>query len=101
MPGILKGFNFTVPHKGYRADLGRFRKRFLLSSKKIYLAHLASGDAIYHVLSREETRKLLIELDTLLRDLYYASGGKLRILFFSDHGNNQVPSRAVPLKHFL
>ncbi len=101
MPGILKGFNFTVPHKGYRADLGRFRKRFLASSQKVFLAHIASGDAIYHVLPRGETRTLLIELDALLRDLYFASAGKLRILFFSDHGNNHVRSQAVPLKQFL
>lgn len=101
MPGILKGFNFTLPRKGYRADLGRFRKRFVESNAKIFLAHLASTDALYHVLTREEMRMLLLEVDSVLRELYYTSAGKLRILLLSDHGNNLVASRPVPLRRFL
>src|SRR3990170_1303169 len=49
MPGALKGLAYILPHKSYRADLGRFRSRFLASHDKIYLAHIASTDSLYHI----------------------------------------------------
>lgn len=101
MPGIFKGPTYILPRKSYRADLGRLRRRFLASNQKIFLAHIASSDSLYHVLSREEMRRLLHEVDSLLRELYYASGGKLRVTLFSDHGNSLVPSRPVLLEKHL
>ncbi len=101
MPGYFKGVTYLLPHKSYRADLGRLRKRFLASDEKVFLAHIASSDSLYHILPKEEMRALLTEVDSLLRELYFSSGGKLRITLFSDHGNSLVESRPVPLKHFL
>ena len=101
MPGYFKGVTYLLPHKSYRADLGRLRKRFLASDEKVFLAHIASSDSLYHILPKEEMRVLLTEVDSLLRELYFDSGGKLRITLFSDHGNSLVESRPVPLKQFL
>jgi len=101
MPGYFKGVTYLLPHKSYRADLGRFRKRFLASQEKVFLAHIASSDSLYHILPKEEMRELLTEVDSLLRELYFDSGGKLRITLFSDHGNSLAESRPVPLKQFL
>jgi len=101
MPGYFKGVTYLLPHKSYRADLGRLRKRFLASREKVFLAHIASSDSLYHILPKEEMRVLLTEVDSLLRELYFDSGGKLRITLFSDHGNSLVESRPVPLKQFL
>ncbi|MFQ5818030.1 MAG: hypothetical protein ACE5H2_08780 [Terriglobia bacterium] len=101
MGGLFKGITYFLPRKSYRADLGRLRQRFLESNEKIYLAHIASSDSLYHIFSREEMRALLVEVDSLLRELYYASAGKLRITLFSDHGNSLVTSRPVPLQTFL
>lgn len=101
MSGLFKGLAYVVPRKGYRADLGRFRRRFLESKQKVFLAHIASVDSLYHILSREEMRALLVEVDSLLRELYYASAGRLRITLFSDHGNSLVPSQPVRLRAFL
>jgi len=101
MPGYFKGVTYLLPHKSYRADLGRFRKRFLASDEKVFLAHIASSDSLYHILPKEEMRTLLTEVDSLLRELYFDAGGKLRITFFSDHGNSLVESRPIPLKQFL
>lgn len=105
MGGFLKGLTYILPRKSYRADLGRLRRRFLESNRKVFLAHIASTDSLYHVLTREEMRALLIEVDALLRDLYFAAGGKLRITLLSDHGNSLEAPRsfggAVPLRAFL
>src|SRR3990172_8801015 len=101
MPGYFKGVTYLLPHKSYRADLGRLRKRFLASREKVFLAHIASSDSLYHILPKEEMRGLLTEVDSLLRELYFDSGGKLRITLFSDHGNSLVESHPVPLKQFL
>lgn len=101
MPGYFKGVTYLLPHKSYRADLGRLRKRFLASREKVFLAHIASSDSLYHILPKEEMRRLLTEVDSLLRELYFDAGGKLRITLFSDHGNSLVESRPVPLKQFL
>ncbi|MFQ5925954.1 MAG: hypothetical protein ACE5MH_00785 [Terriglobia bacterium] len=101
MPGYLRGPAYLLPVKSYRADLGRLRKRFLASREKVFIAHLASTDSIYHVLQREQARALLVEVDSLLRELYYSSAGNLRITLFSDHGNSLLASQPVLLRAFL
>jgi len=101
MPGTLKGPAYILPHRSYRADLGRFRKRFLQSQQKVYLAHVASSDSLYHILPADEMRRLLVEVDALLRELYLDAGGKLRITVFSDHGNSLARGKPVPLRDHL
>ena len=101
MGGVLKGLTYILPRKSYRADLSRLRRQFLHSEEKVFLAHIAASDSLYHILSRKEMRELLCEADSLLRELYFRSEGKLRITVFSDHGNSLVPSQPVPLRRFL
>jgi hypothetical protein len=101
LPGYLKGPAYLLPYKSYRADLGRFRQRFLASGDKIYLAHIASTDSLYHILPAEEMRRLLVEVDALLRELYFDAEGKLRITLFSDHGNSLAKGHPVPLEEHL
>lgn len=101
MGGMFKGLAYALPRKSYRADLGRLRKRFLASQEKIYLAHIASVDSLYHILRPEEMLPLLREVDSLLRELYFDARGRLRITVFSDHGNSLAESRPVPLAEAL
>src|SRR3990172_2955643 len=101
MPGYFKGVTYLLPHKSYRADLGRLRKRFLASDEKVFLAHIASSDSLYHILPKEEMRTLLAEVDSLRRELYFDGGARLPIPLFSDHANARVESRPVPLQQFL
>jgi hypothetical protein len=101
LPGLFRGLAYVFPRKSYRADLGRFRKRLLASQAKIFLAHIATTDSLYHIRPREELRALLLELEAVLRELYFDSDGKLRITFFSDHGSSLVPGRPVPLREHL
>jgi len=101
LPGWSRGLAYVMPVKSYRADLGRLRQRFLASSKKVFLAHLATSDSIYHVVPRAQARALLQEVNALARELYFDAGGKLRITLFSDHGNSLVQNRSVPLRAHL
>lgn len=100
-PAPLKGLQYFAPVKAYRADLGRLRKRFLASSAPVYIAHISSIDGLYHVLAAEQIRPLLGEADDLLRDLFFGAGGKLRIVLFSDHGNDLTPAQPAPLRESL
>lgn len=101
LPGWSRGLAYVLPVKTYRADLGRLRKRFLASKERVFLAHIASTDSLHHVRPRAETRELLLEVDSLLRELYLDSGGALRITLFSDHGNSDIEGRIVPLAAHL
>lgn len=101
MPGYLKGPAYILPHRSYRADLGRFKNRFRQSEQKVYLAHIATSDSLYHILPRDEMRRLLAEVDSLLRELYFEAGGQLRITVFSDHGNSLARGKPVPLRSHL
>lgn len=96
-PGLFKGLHFLVPVKSFRADLGRLRKRFLASRAPVYVAHISSTDALCHVVGREQLAPLLLEAEAMLRDLYLEERGRLRVLVFSDHGNNLATSRPAPL----
>jgi hypothetical protein len=101
LPGWSRGLAYVLPVKTYRADLGRLKKRFLASTERVFIAHMASTDSLHHVRSRAETRELLLEVDSLLRELYLNSEGALRITLFSDHGNSGAESQRVPLAAHL
>jgi len=101
MPGWARGLAYVLPEKTFHADVGRLRKHFRESQDKVFLAHIASTDSVYHVVPRAEARRLLLEVDSVLRELYFDSGGKLRITIFSDHGNSLVQNRSVPLEAHL
>lgn len=101
LPGALRGLAYVLPVKSYRADLGRLRRRFLESHQRVFIAHLATTDSIYHVVPRPQARGLLLEVEALLRELYFDARGRLRITVFSDHGNSLVQNHAVPLRLHL
>lgn len=100
-PGIFKGLHFILPVKSYRADIGRLRKRFRASSKPLYIAHISSTDGLYHVMPPGGIRPLLVEAGDVWRELFLRAGGKLRIVLFSDHGNDLTPAKAAPVKEAI
>ncbi len=101
MPGWGRGLAYVLPEKTFHADVSRLRQRFLESREKVFLAHIASTDSVYHVVPQAEARRLLLEVEAVLRELYLDAGGKLRITIFSDHGNSLVQNRSVPLEAHL
>jgi len=100
-PGIFKGLAYLIPIRIYHADLGRFRKRYAASQLPAYVAHICSTDSICHVLSREQFRKLMLEVDRLLREIYIQQRGQVDFVVFSDHGNSHVQNRRIDLDGFL
>jgi hypothetical protein len=74
---------------------------FLASSAPVFLAHIAASDGLLHVDKMETAEPLLTEFENALSGIYFKSRGDLGVIVFSDHGNTQTPSRAVPLESFL
>lgn len=99
--GWQKAVHYALPARSYRADLGRLRARFLASNDPVYLAHVSGGDAVFHLLEREETDRLLIEFEAVVRDLYLTARGELGVILWSDHGNTLTVSRGVELADLL
>ena len=100
-PGWSKAAPYVMLRKTYDADLGRFRATFLGSRDPVFLAHITASDAFLHMRTVRQARSLLLEFDDVLRELYLDARGDLGIIVFSDHGNTQLPNRAVPLEAFL
>lgn len=100
-PGWLKALPYVVPRRSYRADLKGLRDHFRASDRKVFLAHIAVSDALFHMFPEDKVEPLLGEFETLLGDLYLDARGELGVLVFSDHGNTLTPSRAAPLEKLL
>jgi len=100
-PGIFKGIAYILPVKTYRADLGRFLKRYNAADLRHYRAHVCSTDSLCHVMPPEDFRQLLHEADAVLREIFLRHDGALDFVVFSDHGNSQVLSTRVDVEKFL
>lgn len=100
-PGIFKGIAYILPVKTYRADLGRFLKRYNAADLRRYRAHLCSTDSLCHVMTPEDFRQFLHEIDALLREIFLRREGSLDFVVFSDHGNSQIQSVRIDVEKFL
>lgn len=100
-PGIFKGLAYIIPVKTYRADLGRFLKRYSANQAASYTAHICSTDSLCHLMTQSEFLQYLKEVDSLLREIYIQHKGLLDFVVFSDHGNSQVGSQRVNAEEFL
>jgi hypothetical protein len=100
-PGIFKGIAYILPVKTYRADLGRFLKRYTAADLLQYRAHVCSTDSLCHVMPPEDFRQFLHEVDALLREIFLRREGSLDFVVFSDHGNSQVLSVRIDVEKFL
>jgi Type I phosphodiesterase / nucleotide pyrophosphatase len=100
-PGIFKGLAYLLPVRIFHADLGRFLKRYSASRSPVYKSHVCSTDSVCHIMSREDFRKYLLEVDHLLRQIFIQQDGQVDFVVFSDHGNSQVTNRRVNLEGFL
>ena len=100
-PGWAKIVPYIVTRKTYQADVGRFRADFLASIAKVFVAHIASSDALLHVTPMNNAEPLLLEFENALADIYLNSRGRLGVIAFSDHGNDRKLSRGSPIENFL
>jgi hypothetical protein len=100
-PGWLKVVAYFAPARTYRADLAGFRKDFLATGAPVFLAHIATSDALLHIRKTEQAEPLLLEFESALRQLVLNAHGDLGVIVFSDHGNTETLSRPVPVESFL
>jgi hypothetical protein len=100
-PGWAKILPYILPRKTYLADVGRFRVRFLASSSPVFVAHIASSDALLHVETMKEFEPLIADFEKALSELYFDARGNLGVLVFSDHGNTLTPSRPAAVETLL
>ena len=100
-PGWAKILPYVLPRKTYLADVGRFRVRFLASSAPVFVAHIASSDALLHVETMKEFEPLLAEFEQALSELYFDARGHLGVIVFSDHGNTLTRSQPAPVETLL
>ena len=100
-PASSKVLLISLPVKTYRADLGRFLKRYGASDRPRYRAHVCSTDSLCHVMTPANFRQFLHEVDALLREIFLHREGALDFVVFSDHGNSQVLSVRIDVEKFL
>lgn len=99
-----KSFEFLVyefPERIVRADLRRFLEKLGSARGPRFRAALKSTDGYSHVRSREQVEAFLMELESVLRQIYEARGSDLEIVLFSDHGNSSYRGRRVPLEEIV
>ena len=99
--GWFKVLAYLAPSWIYRGDLSGFNKKFEAGSVPVFTAHIATADALLHVRTAEQVAPLLVEFDDAARALYDAAHGQLGMIVFSDHGNTETLSHAVPVESFL
>jgi hypothetical protein len=101
--GVTAALAYLLPGPIARKELADFRheleRRAVRDSTVV--AYLMSTDALAHQAGREELVEFLLEMEALLEATRERYGPDLRILVFSDHGNDFVPTRRVPLEDAL
>ena len=99
--GWFKALAYLAPSRIYRSDLSRFKRKFQASRAPVFVAHLATSDALMHVRTAEQVEPLLVEFESVLRELYGDAHGELGVIVFSDHGDTETLSHPVPVESFL
>src|SRR5215213_5623062 len=85
---------YVAPEKVWRADMQRFRERFLSAPQnRDYFAFLKATDGLLHIGGPARLTVALQSLDQLLRGIQEAAGAETEIVLFSDHGMNLEENR--------
>lgn len=94
---------YLLPGPLARAELRRLREETdrRAAYDSTIVAYLVSTDALAHRGGRDELATFLVEVDAMLAEIRARHGAGLRIVMFSDHGNDLVPTRRVPLDEAL
>src|SRR6266850_3900233 len=80
---------YVAPEKVWRADMQRFRERFLAAPQtRDYFAFLKGTDGLLHSRGPARLSIALESLDRILREIQEACGDETEIVLFSDHGMN-------------
>ena len=93
---------YVAPENVWRADMRRFRDRFLTAPQdRDYFAFLKGTDGLLHCRGPKHLGVALESLDKILREIEGFCGDETEIVLFSDHGMNLRENLRVPLKTYL
>ncbi|MDQ3918177.1 MAG: alkaline phosphatase family protein [Acidobacteriota bacterium] len=93
---------YVATEKVWRADMGRFRERFLSAPPaRDFFGFIKATDGLLHLQGPERLLVALRSLDAILREIQKAAGSETEIVLFSDHGMNLQENRRVHLQTHL
>jgi hypothetical protein len=93
---------YVAPDKVWRADMQRFRERFLAAPQtRDYFAFLKGTDGLLHSCGPARLSIALESLDRILREVHEACGDETEIVLFSDHGMNLQENRRADIATHL
>jgi hypothetical protein len=95
-PLMFEFLIYVAPERVWRADMRRFRERFLEAPQaRDYFAFLKATDGLLHAQGPERLNVALAALDNILTEIRQTSGSETEIVLFSDHGMNLEENRRV------
>jgi hypothetical protein len=93
---------YVATDKIWRADMGRFRERFLAAPPaRDFFGFIKATDGLLHLQGPERLLVALRSLDAILREIQTEAGTETEIVVFSDHGMNLQENRRVHLQTHL
>jgi hypothetical protein len=97
-PLMFEFLIYVAPERIWRADMQRFRERFLEAPQtRDYFGFLKATDGLLHAQGPERLNVALAALDNILNEIRKTSGSETEIVLFSDHGMNLEENRRVDL----
>jgi hypothetical protein len=97
-PLMFEFLIYVAPERIWRADMQRFRERFLEAPQtRDYFGFLKATDGLLHAQGPERLNVALAALDNILNEIGKTSGSETEIVLFSDHGMNLEENRRVDL----
>lgn len=99
--GWFKILSYVAPSWVYHQDLERFTKKFRASSSAVFVAHLATSDALLHIRTAEQMQPFLLDFEKTIARIYADAHGELGVILFSDHGNTETLTQLVDVESFL
>jgi hypothetical protein len=101
--GLAEGVAYLSPQPIARADLRNLRKtlRNRAETDTTIAAYILSTDALAHRAGHQPLARFLLQLEAILDSARARYGPDLRISLLSDHGNDLIPTRRIPLERAL
>lgn len=100
--GLSAGLTYILPGPFAALELRSLRSSLLeqMQEDETVIAYLISTDALAHRAGREAVVQVLLQVDSIVMQVRRRAPGA-RVVLFSDHGNDLVPSRRVPIEDAL
>jgi hypothetical protein len=92
---------YVSPLRIIAADIRRSILSLAETGKREVRQYIKSSDGMIHIRGRGGAETFVRNLDAFLNAVFQANRGQVEIVMFSDHGNEFVPARRVPIDDAL